>query len=448
MIALTSIIGKLFNQIISDRTLEYMTSNGYLNPAVQKAFIKNINGTIEHNQLLQEIISHARRNNKTLHITFFDLKDAFGSISHELIDHCLTRYHIPDNVKSYINSLYSNINGTVVGPGWKSERFPFRRGVFQGDPLSPTIFLCVFNPLLEYLLTEQKHGYQLNNDTKVISTPFADDFNVITTNSRTHQRLLKNVERFAKSLNLSLEPTKCKSLSICAGHSKNVQFKLSDLNIDSILNSPEKFLGSRITFSGKQSEIFDFINQGISTTLDNINNSLIRNEYKLKVYAQYVLPAVSFTLTVHEITNSNLVKLDALSDRYIKKWLSMPPSGTLAVIHAKEGLNIKSLTHIYKEAHAVAHATSRLKADKAVNVALSSRVQREEKWTRKGSITTYSEDHFSQIMPEIPPDVSIHKQIETVKSKVKQNLSEEFHTMWNNHIKNLLYKVNSSNCLP
>jgi hypothetical protein len=48
------------------------------------------------------------------------------------------------------------------------------------------------------------------------------------------------------------------------------------------------------------------------------------------------------------------------------------------------------------------------------------------------------EDHFSQIMPEIPPDVSIHKQIETVKSKVKQNVSEEFHTMWNNHIKNLV----------
>ena len=168
MIALTSTIGKLFHQLISDRILDYLISNSYINPAVQKAFIKNINGTIEHNQLLQELMSHARRNHKTLHITFFDLKDAFGSISHEMIDHVLTRYHMPDNIKQYINNLYSNINGSVMGPNWKSERFAFNRGVFQGDPLSPTIFITVFNPLLEYILTEKKHGYYLDKETRVL----------------------------------------------------------------------------------------------------------------------------------------------------------------------------------------------------------------------------------------------------------------------------------------
>ena len=83
MIALTSIVGKVFHQILSSRTLEFMTNNGYIDNSMQKAFINNINGTIEHNQLLQEIIQHARHHKKTCHITFFDLKDAFGSISHE-----------------------------------------------------------------------------------------------------------------------------------------------------------------------------------------------------------------------------------------------------------------------------------------------------------------------------------------------------------------------------
>ena len=285
MIALTSTIGKLFHQLISDRILDYLISNSYINPAVQKAFIKNINGTIEHNQLLQELMSHARRNHKTLHITFFDLKDAFGSISHEMIDHVLTRYHMPDNIKQYINNLYSNINGSVMGPNWKSERFAFNRGVFQGDPLSPTIFITVFNPLLEYILSEKKHGYYLDKDTPVISTPFADDFNIITSNSRTHQRILKNVESYAKSMNLILEPTKCKSLTISAGYSKVIKFKLSEQIIESIHTSPEKFLGSHITFSGKQSDIFTYIFDSINDTLDKIDQSYIRDEYKLKVYS-------------------------------------------------------------------------------------------------------------------------------------------------------------------
>ena len=123
--------------------------------------------------------------------------------------------------------------------------------------------------------------------------------------------------------------------------------------------------------------------------LNNIDQSLIRDDYKIKVYSQYLLPALRFRLTVHEITNSNLTKLDALSDRYLKKWLSMPPSGTMAIVHAKEGLNIKSLSHIYKESHAVSHASSQLKADKMVNAALDCHLVREEQWTRKGSVTTY-----------------------------------------------------------
>ena len=144
--------------------------------------------------MLQEVISHARHNKRTCHITFFDLKDAFGSISHELIDHVMTRYNIPINIQTYINSLYSNISGKVFGNKWTSDRFTFNKGVFQGDPLSPTIFICVFNPLLEYLKSEIKNGYYLNKQTHVISTPFADDFNVITSNARVHQRILRNVE--------------------------------------------------------------------------------------------------------------------------------------------------------------------------------------------------------------------------------------------------------------
>ena len=418
--------------------LDYMIANGYINPAVQKAFIRNINGTIEHNQLLQEVVSHARRNHKTVHITFFDLKDAFGSISHSLIDHVLTRYHIPDNVKTYINNLYSNLSGSVVGPDWKSERFVFKRGVFQGDPLSPTIFICIFNPLLEYILSEKKHGYHLDKDTPIISTPFADDFNIITSNSRSHQRILNNVEKFANTMNLILEPTKCKSLSISSGCSKVIEFKLSNQTITSIESSPEKFLGSQITFSGKQSDIYSFVHDGINTTLENIDKSLIRDEYKVKVYSQYVLPAVRFKLTVHELTNTNLNKLDSLSDRYLKKWLHIPPCGTLAAIHSDEGLGIKSLSHLFKESHAVSHATSRLKADSQVNTALDSRVAREREYVRKGSTSTYCEDHFQNCNNLEDQTTHSPSDIASVKKRVKLSVKEEVQSNWSDHIKTLV----------
>ncbi len=196
----------------------------------------------------------------------------------------------------YIKALYSNISGSVLGPGWQSEIFYFTRGVFQGNPLSPTIFITVFNPLLEYLQTEQKHGYYRNKNTPIISTPFADDFNVITSNARSHQRIISNIECFAKSMNLTLEPSKCKSLSISSDSSKVVNFHLSGQEIVSIIDSPEKFLGAQITFSGKHSVIFKYISDGFKSAVNNIDQSVIRNDYKLKVYSHYLLPLFNLNL--------------------------------------------------------------------------------------------------------------------------------------------------------
>ena len=60
MISLTSCVSKIFHQILADRLVTYLTANKFIDDAVQKAFVKNVSGCIEHNQLLQETIMHAK----------------------------------------------------------------------------------------------------------------------------------------------------------------------------------------------------------------------------------------------------------------------------------------------------------------------------------------------------------------------------------------------------
>ena len=79
-----------------------MITNGYLDPSAQKAYIQGINGCIENVQVVQEVINHAKANHRTVHLTWFDLIDAFGSLSHVLIRHVLRHYHIPAVIVSYI----------------------------------------------------------------------------------------------------------------------------------------------------------------------------------------------------------------------------------------------------------------------------------------------------------------------------------------------------------
>ena len=148
MIALSGCIGKTFHLLLNQRLTSYLIENKLVDPSMQKAFLPGINGCIEHNIAMEEVIKHARKNKKTAHITFFDLEDAFGSVPHALIHETLKRNHIPENIQSYLASFYKNYRAVVQTPSWKSQQFPFSRGVFQGDPLSPTIFLMVFNLVL------------------------------------------------------------------------------------------------------------------------------------------------------------------------------------------------------------------------------------------------------------------------------------------------------------
>ena len=62
-----------------------MIKNKYLDPTAQKAYINGVNGCVEHITIVQEIIQDTYHNKKSCNFTWFDLQDAFGSLSHDLI---------------------------------------------------------------------------------------------------------------------------------------------------------------------------------------------------------------------------------------------------------------------------------------------------------------------------------------------------------------------------
>ena len=66
MIALTLNIAKLYYPIESQRTMEFMINNKYLDPKAQKVYMDGVNGCVEHITVVHEIIQHAKLNKKRL----------------------------------------------------------------------------------------------------------------------------------------------------------------------------------------------------------------------------------------------------------------------------------------------------------------------------------------------------------------------------------------------
>ena len=269
-----------------------------------------------------------------------------------MIIHTLERNGIPAPVVQYIANLYASLNGTVRGPTWSSEPFRFNKGVFQGDPLSPIIFLIVFDPIIQHLkIVESQYGYDLNG-TRYITLPFADDFCLITTHKRTHQRLMNELSELTASMNLTLNTVKCKSLSICSGKSKAIEFSIGDNKLKSVQDAPEKFLGVLITLYDKTSDHFEVVKSKLNSMIENINVSLIRNEFKLRVYNEYSVPSIRYLPMTHELTDTQLNSLDQIHTNAVKSWLQMKPKGpTPAILFSPDGLNLRRISDIYVESH-------------------------------------------------------------------------------------------------
>ena len=168
--------------------------------------------------------------------------------------------------------------------------------------------------------------------------------------------------------------------------------------------------------------------------MENIEKTLIRPEYKLKIYWKYLLPSIRFILTIHDLKKCHLEKLDSLCEPYIKSWLCIPKLGAnTAFVHDKHGLNISTITDLYMECHTLAHSRTRTIGHVMVNHALKSKLARESKWTRQLSTTVVCKNTHEQGISEKPPSTSW----KSTKAAVKKVLTDNKSSHWRSVIQSL-----------
>ena len=328
-------------------------------------------------------------------------------MAHQLIKHCLQHYHVPTNEIDYIMNLYSMLEGKVVTKGWESNRFRFSNGIFTGDNYSPIIFNVVFQPLIDYIQQfKEKLGYNLGN-TKVITKPFADDFEIITNQKNQHQKLQDDIQKKATSMGFTFKPSKCRSLSLSRGKPDPHQFTLTDpssgekVKLRTLEDDPHKFLGCTMTYHNTPKDHLDFLKGKLSSKLENIEKLVVRAEYKVAVYARYALPSLRYHLTVHSVHKTHLEELDLLAMKHLKRWLGIPSKGSTSLgISSPLLLSVKPVSQVYMEGHLGAYINSMLVADADTKEALRCAEEREGEWVNRSSTIRECKAIFEEMQNE------------------------------------------------
>ena len=168
-ITLSSCILKLFERILLQRAEAAL--NVPISP-LQGGFRAGL-GCNMSSLMLRECISFTKENHSKLFVCFLDVQKAFDCVWHNGLFVKLYNMGIRSNLLRVIIDLHKDMKSAVFYKGYHSPWFSVMQGTRQGGVLSPFLYLCFNNDLINELVAS-KFGFKLN--TRVTCAPtVADD---------------------------------------------------------------------------------------------------------------------------------------------------------------------------------------------------------------------------------------------------------------------------------
>ena len=126
-------------------------------------------------------------------MTAIDFEKAFDSLNWNFLSRSLEFFGFGASFVAWIKTFYNDITSCVINNGFSTPSFNLKRGVRQGDPLSPSLFIIVLELLaISIRDNDQIRGIVVDgNEIKLVT--FADDmtsFVYLGTNYRTAHFLI------------------------------------------------------------------------------------------------------------------------------------------------------------------------------------------------------------------------------------------------------------------
>ena len=173
---------------------------------------------------LRDIVFHTHKNKHQVILINLDQEKAFDRVDRDFLEKTLNKMNFGPSLKNWIRTLYFNANCTIMNNGWSSDQISLQRGLRQGCPLSPLLYVLIAETLGQAI----RHDHQINGihipggngDTEKL-TQYADDATLILKDEMSVQRAFDVITRFERGSGSKLNYGKCEGIYIGAQEGRN-----------------------------------------------------------------------------------------------------------------------------------------------------------------------------------------------------------------------------------
>ena len=290
-------------------------------------------------RLVLDLLDYADAVQSQALLFFLDFYKAFDTIEHAFLLKTLKLFGFGDYFINIIEMLYKDINSSVIINQNTTNRFEINRGIRQGCPVSPFLFLLV----TELLALSVIHDLEFKGihifDREIKITQLADDTILFMQDKDQLSCALTLVEQFSSASGLKLNISKCEILPLheCDDNvMKNIPVKhtFKYLGIHITKNVTER---QQLNYTTKMAKTKSIFNSWLQRDLSMFGRTLLS---KADGLSHFVYPSLSLFINNKSLKEINKNFLDFI-------WKNKPhklKKEVLSDCKAKGGLDFLDFT--------------------------------------------------------------------------------------------------------
>ncbi|GKB68891.1 RNA-directed DNA polymerase, eukaryota, reverse transcriptase zinc-binding domain protein [Tanacetum coccineum] len=243
-----SLIGSLYKIIAKILANRLVVVLGDIVNEVQSAFVAD-RQILDGPFILNEVLQWCKLKKKHSFILKIDFEKAYDSVRWDYLDDVLRKFGFGEKWCGWIQECLRSSWGSVLVNGSPTEEFQFFKGLKQGDPLSPFIFILVMESLhisfKRVVDAGMFNGIVLNSVMHLSHMFYADDAVFMGQwSTKNIDTIIYVLKCFHRASGLSINLSKSKLLGVVVSEDRVVQ--AANRIGCGVLKAPFAYLGSKV----------------------------------------------------------------------------------------------------------------------------------------------------------------------------------------------------------